>query len=129
MRLEVIQDLVLDRPLEETQLAHRRVHAEELNALPPTERIEHLFAIGLEMGFVGKIHNDMPSRLGDIRNVVLLCIVRHQPIHETQTDLRLSSNNLLCTRKNVGVAVKSRESMQNELIFALNVHSRTSIPH
>lgn len=90
MLLQVIQDIVLNRPLKETQLAYRGIHVEELNALLTAKGVKHLFAIRLQMGLVRQVHNDVSTSLGHIRNVVLLCIVRHQPINQPQTELGLS---------------------------------------
>ena len=47
--IEVIEDLILNHPLEEVQLTHSGVKTTELDPLPPAEGIEHLFIIRFEM--------------------------------------------------------------------------------
>lgn len=74
------------------------------------------------MCLVREIHNHMTSVLRDIGNIVLLRIVGHEPINQTQTDFGFTRDDRLDASQVVGVAVKSCESVKNQLIFALNVH-------
>ena len=88
--VQVIEDLILDGPLEEIELSNGRAQIHELDALPPTKGIEHLFAVRLEMALVCEVYNRVLAVLRQIGNVVLLCVIGHKPINESQTYARVS---------------------------------------
>jgi hypothetical protein len=112
MLFQVIQDLVLNRPLKETQLSDSGIHLQELDTLPTTEGVEHLFAVRLEMRLVRQVDNHMATiLLRQIGNVVLLRVVCDQPVNQSQTNLRLSCDDIPHTLKDFGVSIKVRQTM------------------
>ncbi len=59
MEFDVVQNLVAYCPFKEVQLPNRRVHFVKLDALPATERVEHLLAVCLQMRLVCQIYDNV----------------------------------------------------------------------
>jgi len=89
MGKEVINDIVLHCPRKEVQLSDGRGHSVEVHTGPATEGVEHLLAVGLEMGLVGKVDDDVLPSLGDVRYIVHLGIVRDKPVEDSEGDIGL----------------------------------------
>lgn len=85
MGIEVIEDFILKGPFEKVELSNRCVEFPELNALPTAEGVKHLFAIGLEVRLVRQVYNHVLSVFRQIRNIVLLRIIGHKPVNQSET--------------------------------------------
>ena len=77
---KVVDDPVLNRPGKEVQLSDGGGDPAEVQALPPTEGVEHLLAVRLEVGLVGEVDDHVLSSLGDVGYIVHLGIVRDKPV-------------------------------------------------
>ena len=77
---EVVNNIVFHCPCEKIELADGGGHSVEIHTGPATERVEHLLTVSLEMGFVGKVDDDMLASLGDVGYIVHLGIVRDKPV-------------------------------------------------
>lgn len=86
---EILNDIILHSPGKEVQLADGGRNAVKVHTGPPAEGIEHLFAVGLEMGLVGEVDDDVLSGLGDVGHIVELRIVGHKPVEDPQGDIGL----------------------------------------
>lgn len=129
MGIQVVENLILNGPLKEVELPDSRIHSQKLDALPPTEGIKHLFGIRLKMGLVGKVDDHVAASFCHKIHIVLLCIVGHEPVHEAKTNARLSGQNGLDTSPNVLIGIEGRQTMQNELLFALDLHVYGAVAH
>ena len=96
VRLNKLNDLVLNRPLEKVELTDRGFHAFglviwDLNTLPPAERIKTFFAVCLQLEFIVIIHLETPgfsiAVLEFIYCEVLLCVVCDEPVHDAEGNL------------------------------------------
>lgn len=56
---QLLQDLVLKRPLKEVELSYGSIQTLEVNVLPTAEGIKHPLRLRLEMRLVRKIYDDL----------------------------------------------------------------------
>ena len=82
VRLEILQDLILENPVEEVELPDGCIESEERDLLPATEGIEHLFRVRPQVRLVTEVDVDVASLGGQIGNVVLLGIIGHEPVEK-----------------------------------------------
>ena len=120
MRIQILEDLILNDPLEEVQLSHRRVQTAELDALPTTEGIEHLLVIRLQVRLVDQVDNHMVICLSHERHIMLLRIIGNKPVEKTQAQPGLTGENLLDAAEVFGCAIELLKTVKNPLLLALN---------
>ena len=92
MRLEILNDLLLNGPSEEVQLAHcrdkgRDTRSAEHDTLPPAKGIKELLAVRLQLALVIHVDHELLATQ-EIADRVALSVVRHEPIYQSQTDGR-----------------------------------------
>lgn len=98
MRLNVVDDLMLNRPLEEIQLSNRRLQEilvviRNRRALPATKRIEILLLVSLQFQFVIVIDFEPRCHLvlvHRIPHVIFLGEIRHEPVDDAERNARLA---------------------------------------
>jgi hypothetical protein len=117
MLLQVLQDLILQDPVEEVQLPDSGVESQEGNLLPATEGIKHLFAIGPQVRLVAEVDIDVALVGRQIRNVVLLCVVGDEPVQKAKADRRLSRDDGLDPGKNRRITVECREAPKHHVFL------------
>ena len=117
--LEVLENVILDRPLEEVELSYGRVQTHELDPLPTAEGVEHLFAIRLQVGLVGKIDNDMTGT-HEVGDIVLLGVIGHKPVQKAQADLGLTREDALDLLEIILVGIEPLQAVQDPVIAVLN---------
>ncbi len=117
----------LDRPPEEIQLSHsgllnRRLTAHlEADALTAAEGIKESLRIRLELALVVEVHGKWCRCLREtVRDVVLLAVVRDEPIDKSQTDGCRAGENRHDLLESPRLVVEILEPTYNEILFALN---------
>jgi len=91
----------------------------ETDALPSAEWIEQTLAVGLEFALVVEIDRKhaIVAHIGD---VVLLGIVCHEPVDETETDIGLIGQNGQNFINTPGLIIEILEPLDQKLLFALD---------
>ncbi len=117
VELDVVENILLNRPTEEVQLSNSRdkgfvARNLELNALSTAERIEEFLTIGLELILVVHIHDKLLA-IQNVRCTVSLAVVCDKPVDQTQTDRGSSLQKLDDFRKILAIAVKALERGHN----------------
>ena len=95
MTHEILKDMIFVCPRKEVQLSDGCIDSLEIDAIPPTEWIQHPFAICLETCFVRKIDDHMSSIRCNIGDVVLLAVIGDEPIQNPQRDRRCTIQDIL----------------------------------
>jgi len=86
---EVVDDIVLDGPGKEVQLAYGGGDPVEVHTGPTAEGVEHLLAVGLQMGLVGEVDDDVFPGLGNVGHVVHLGVIGDKPVEDPEGDVGL----------------------------------------
>ena len=88
--LEILDDVLLNRPAEEVELSYRRYEGvnsreTEHNTLSATEGVKELLGIGLQLTLVAHIDHKLLA-IQEITDCMPLRIVRDEPVDQTQAD-------------------------------------------
>ncbi len=123
----VVDYSLLDRPPEEIELPHsgllnRCLTAHlEADALAAAEGIKQPLRIRLELTFVVEVYGKGARSLGQgVRDIVLLAVVRDEPVDESQTDGRCAGENRYDLLESPRLVIEVLEPAYNEILFALN---------
>ena len=123
--LNIFEHPALDRPAKEVELAHgglKKGVAGNLkhDALTPTEGVEQLLGIGLQLGLVVVVDQDLLAGQ-NIGDVVLLCIVCDKPVYESEGEGGCAEKN----RENLvdvcALRIEALETVYNEFLLAMDL--------
>jgi hypothetical protein len=84
--LKVFNYAVLYAPPEEVQLGTGGREPLELDALRTAKGVEELLAVGLQLRLVVRVDEELLA-IQDIRDIVLLGVVRHEPVDQPERNL------------------------------------------
>jgi len=122
---DVGQNTLLNRPTEEVELAHgglldrRGAGDDKTDPVATAERVEQFLAVGLEFTLVLEVDDEL-TVLQQIRDVEFLRIVRHEPLHDAETDrggtVQEGEDRLNAPR----LVVELLEPADDVVLFALN---------
>ncbi len=92
VHLNIIKDTLLQGPSEEIQLPNRGLKEGlprnlEHNSLTPAEGIKQFFTVCLQLRLIVRIHEELLV-VKNIRDIMLLRIVRNEPVNQAQGNLR-----------------------------------------
>ena len=112
----IVNDVILDTPFDEIQLCQRRLNFVRCprnricKLLCPTERVKQLLTVPIETRFVGTMDGKQLSIPRLIGNIILLCVVRDEPLQISKRDAtRFVQNSLqFCSIPFVTVKVVDR---------------------
>ena len=90
MGLNVLQDIVFNRPTKEIQLTNRRLHhcifsIIKVNPVPSAKGVKLTLGIGFQLALVRFVHIEPPPCLWkNVTDVVFTAVIRHEPINDPQ---------------------------------------------
>lgn len=131
MRLDVVDEIRLQSPAEEVELANRgdegfvARHA-ELNALPAAVRVEVLLVVGVELTLVGLV-DDEPLPANIVGSEVLAAVLGDEPVDDAEADLGLTGqigHNLADVRVR---GIEALEAGYDELGLAIDLRRFASL--
>jgi len=92
---QILDDSVLDTPLQEVELGARRRKSLEFYTLRPAKRVKELLAVPVQTRLVGYVNRDhLPSGCR-VRHVVRLGIVGHEPLEFAKGNTLAVSQNIV----------------------------------
>jgi hypothetical protein len=84
----VVDDAVLDDPLEEVELGDGRRESVELDARRTAKRVEELLRVPVEAGLVGHVDREDLAARRRVRDVLRLGVVGHEPLELAERNAR-----------------------------------------
>jgi hypothetical protein len=118
--LQIFENFVLQSPFKEIELPHSGVQPLEVNVLPTTEGVEHTLGIGLQVGLLGKLHNYLASVGSVLGNILLLGLIRDQPVQKTERNTRLARQDHTDTFEVCRIRLKALQAVKDPLFFGLD---------
>jgi hypothetical protein len=116
--LQILDDAVLDTPLQKVELGTRRRKALKFYTLRPAKRVKELLAVPVQTRLVGHVDREHLHSGGGVCHVVRLGIVGHEPLEFAKGYTLAVSQNIVKLFAILWCIKKFREAGQKNFRLA-----------